>query len=151
MSGTNGVLDILDLGDLTVPHTTVTVVREGQRFALDAYVYGDNTLGSLKSELAGHREAFLAVTDADANDTQKNIAYIAYLRCSLRALVPGLRIDEADALSGDEPRAVALLRRLGYFRPDDTVAPEATDETPLTMAASLPTSPSTPTRTRKSR
>jgi hypothetical protein len=158
MAGTNGhsasVLDVLNLGDLTAKRTTVTVTRDGQLVALPAYLYGDNVLGTVLDEIAGHREAFLAVAnDPELNNLQKNTAYTAYLRGVLLALVPGMEFFEADTLSGKKDKAVAVLQELGFFTRSDEpeAAPEVANDTPLTMAQSSRISPSTRTRNRKSR
>jgi hypothetical protein len=174
MPGTNGHGDVLCLGDLTPRTRRVEILRDGQLYVLQGYVYGPRTPGRIKVQIDSHRTELIAkiadlvdpapLDDAaddsakfkymlanDRNSVIRNTAHIEFVESVLGTLIVGLEQNEAVQLAGDEDHAKAVLQELGFYRPEDGVesAPEAHDDTPLTMPESLPTSAPSGSRRRK--
>lgn len=169
-----GVSDVVRLGDLAPRMRPVEILRDGEVYMLRGYVYNERIPGRIDVQLDSHLNEMRTKTaelvdppplDDGADEVAKNtylialsrnttarrLAYMDYLRDVLLTVIVGLEQKEAEELSGDEERTRSLLRQLGYFpQPDEPQpAPEATNESPLTMPPSSPTSAPSAARRRK--
>lgn len=167
MSGLNGT-GVLRLGDLTPEVRDVEVIRDGSSVWLKGYVSGPRCLMSVRAAVDAVNEAYFdAVTlrdddgapilDDEGNrqrrDDPGGLLWTIRIRETVKAVVPGLLTDEADALGYEA--AMELLFDLKWFtrRADPEVMGETAPENPSTLPttdASAPDSASTTTSSGKS-
>lgn len=113
------------------------------------FVYGSNTPGLVKAELASIHERYIEATRDEGGSFRRNpAAWHAYLREVIKTLVPGLTDDEVDVLAGeddvgDDGPGTGLLRHLKFWRERREGGPDADPEASgegSTTADSSPTS-----------
>lgn len=145
MPGTNGTAkavanddDALDLGDLIPQTRKVTIVRDGQRVHLDAYIYSTAPVSVYALIAQAHDEYMAVVDDETARSVHRDQAFCLYYQRIAKALTIGLTVDEADRLGGDFPKLERMLKALGY-PPPRPEAPEG--EAPATESTSENASP----------
>jgi hypothetical protein len=143
--------------------------RDGEPVMLKGYVHGRRCPGTIKNACSAVWDEYVEatteqmevpVTDHETGDVRveiqeqfrpNNIAWRNMLKGELMALIPELREDEADELSGDdlgEGGAVAILRALQYLKPEEESEnadpqTEAMNDESSTDASSPNSSPST--------
>jgi hypothetical protein len=114
--------DPLDLGDLVSETKTVTLVRDGQKVRLEAFVYQTAPVSVYALIAQAHDEYMAVIDDPTCRGIHRDQALCRYYSQIARHLTVGMTIDEADRLGGDFPRLERYLAGLGYPPP----RPEAT-------------------------
>jgi hypothetical protein len=138
--------DALDLGDLLPETKTVTILRDGQKERLEAFMYRTAPVSVYALIAQAHDEYMALVRDESVASVHRDMAVCRYYGAIAKALVPGLSHDETDRLGGDFPRLERMLKSLGY---PPQAAPVAEGEAvgdqvePITEASSPDSEPST--------
>jgi hypothetical protein len=135
--------DALNLGDLIPATKMVTVIRNGEKVDLEAFMYRTAPVSVYSGIGQAHDQYMAVVQDETVASVHRDVAVCDYYRAIAKALIGGLTVEEADNLGGDFPRLERLLKSLGYPPPAPAVEGEALAVESTTDAASASSEPST--------
>jgi hypothetical protein len=144
MPGRNGAApaadDPLDLGDLIPRTKTITLLRNGKKTRIEAFVFTTAPV-SVYAKIAQAHDAYMAVMrDEGVYRLHQDQAQSKFYADIVRALTDDeLTLDEADRLGGDYALVTRVLTELEYLKPREA-APEG--EAPAAVSTSEGSSPS---------
>jgi hypothetical protein len=116
---------------------------DGEKRIVEGYVY-DTCPGTVKSAISRiNKQHTEAMKEAAGDWWLEQIASREFTKYALLALIPDLKPDLADLISGNEDKSLQILRFLGALPETDEAAErdgEAEAAPPLITAPSTPTS-----------
>ena len=117
---TSATDDPLDLGDLIPRTKTITLVRDGKKIRLDAFVFTTAPVEVYAQIAQSHDEYMAVLRDETAFRLRQDCAQSKHYAAVVRALTDNqLTLDEADRLGGDSVKLRRALEALEYLKPTE--------------------------------